>query len=306
VTDLEIVRVETDDQIERYCAVNLQAHPDNALDAAETRDRLDRHPTQRQFLAGVAGQDVGIAACGEPPGVATSYCWAQVDVLPAHRRQGIGRSLAARVIEHLRGLGKTHVEAWVPTEDPSGVPFAESYGLREVGRIRELRLDLSGPPQEVELPPGVTVRPYAELDDVDQGMYAVAVQTVPDMPAPEPVDIGDYARWAGHDLHMILKAPELTSVALADGRVVGYAVLSPRSNGRIGAHRGTFVLRAYRGRGIARALKQVQIEAARRAGLEVLTTQNEDSNLPMRRVNERLGYVAAPDRLWMRGPVPAD
>jgi mycothiol synthase len=303
VPDFEITRVETDDQIERYHRVNLQAHPDNANDPEEIRERLARFPNQRQFLASVAGEDVGIAACGEPPGTAASYCWSQVDVLPGHRRQGIGRVLAARVIEHVRSLGKTAIESWVPTEDPSGVPFAESYGLREVGRIRELRLDLSGPPQPIELPAGVTVKRYSDLEGVDRGMYEVAVETVPDMPAPEPIEIGDWDRWAGHDLHMIQKAPDLTTVALVDGTVVGYAVVTPRSNDRVGQHRGTFVLRADRGRGIARALKQVQIEAARSRGLEVLITQNEESNVPMRRVNQRLGYEPAPDRLWMRGPV---
>jgi GNAT superfamily N-acetyltransferase len=305
VRDFEITRVQSDDDIERYYRVNVQLNPESAADPAETKDRLERHPTQRQFLATVGGEDVAIAACGEPHGAQTTSCWTQVDVLSAHRGQGIGRALAAKVIEHVASLGKEHIDSWVLIADASGVRFAESYGLREVGRIRELRLDLSGPAQEVELPDGLVVKPYAELEDVDRGMYEVAVETVPDMPAPEPLDVGDYAQWEGHDLHMIRTSPGLTTVALMDGTVVGYAVVSPRAGGRVGQHRGTFVLRAHRGRGIARALKQVQIEAARRQGIEVLLTQNADSNLPMRRVNERLGYRPAPDRLWMRGPVPA-
>jgi GNAT superfamily N-acetyltransferase len=157
VTDFEIVRVESDDHIERYHRVNLQVNPENANDPAEIRDRLERHPTQRQFLATRGGEDVAIAACGEPPGAPTSACWSQLDVLPAHRRQGIGQALAARVIDHVRGLGKEHLDSWVPVGDGTGVRFAEWYGLREVGRIRELRLELSGPARAVELPAGVTV-----------------------------------------------------------------------------------------------------------------------------------------------------
>ena len=245
MTAFEITRVQTDEQLQRYYRVNVELHPDNASDPAEMRDRLERFPTQRQFLARLRGEDVGIAACGEPSGAPATHCWTQVDVLPAHRRQGIGRALAGRVLEHVASLGKIHFDCWVSTAEASGAPFAELYGMQEVGRIRELRLELTGPPQPVELPAGLTVKPYAELEDVDQGMYEVAVETVPDMPAPEPIEIGGWEAWSGHDLHMILMAPELTTVALLDGTVVGYAVVSPRANGRVGQHRGTFVLRAH-------------------------------------------------------------
>jgi GNAT superfamily N-acetyltransferase len=303
VTVVEISTVLTDDDLHRYRAVDEQVDPDNVNTLEEMRERLERNPTQRQLVAALDGQDVGIASCGEPHGPPTSYCWAQVNVLAAFRRRGIGRQLAARIIEHARDLQKTEIESWVRVE-PGGVGFAEAYGFREVGRIRSLRLDLTCEVPDVEAPAGVQVAMYADLEDVDQGLYQVALEAVPDMPGPEPIQVGDYARWESHDLRMIQKAPHLTSVALIDGRVVGYAVLSPRAGGRVGAHRGTFVLRAFRGRGVARALKLGQIDAARRHGLQVLMTQNEDSNLPMRRVNARLGYVPAPDRLWMRGPVP--
>ena len=65
----------------------------------------------------------------------------------------------------------------------------------------------------------------------------------------------------------------------------------------------TAVRRAWRGRGVARALKSAQIAWAKSAGIERLTTTNEVRNAPMRRVNELLGYEPAPGRIMLRGPV---
>jgi RimJ/RimL family protein N-acetyltransferase len=63
------------------------------------------------------------------------------------------------------------------------------------------------------------------------------------------------------------------------------------------------VKRAWRGRGIASALKRAQIAWAIKNGIEVLETTNEVRNAPMRAVNEKLGYRPAPGRIHLRGPV---
>jgi mycothiol synthase len=65
----------------------------------------------------------------------------------------------------------------------------------------------------------------------------------------------------------------------------------------------TGVKRAWRGRGVAGALKRAQIAWAKEAGYERLETQNEVRNEPIRRLNTRLGYQPAPGRVVMRGPI---
>jgi len=52
--------------------------------------------------------------------------------------------------------------------------------------------------------------------------------------------------------------------------------------------------RAFRGRGIAGALKRAEIAWAKREGYEKLETSNEVRNEPIRRLNERHGYVVQP------------
>ena len=61
--------------------------------------------------------------------------------------------------------------------------------------------------------------------------------------------------------------------------------------------------RAWRGCGIARALKRAEIAWAKSAGYERLSTTNELRNEPIRRLNERLGYRPVPGRIFLRGPL---
>ena len=67
-------------------------------------------------------------------------------------------------------------------------------------------------------------------------------------------------------------------------------------------HDLTAVKRAWRGRGIARALKSAQIGWAKANGFEQLKTTNDERNTAMRRRNEQLGYRPWIGRIFMRGP----
>jgi GNAT superfamily N-acetyltransferase len=55
----------------------------------------------------------------------------------------------------------------------------------------------------------------------------------------------------------------------------------------------------------ARGLKHAEIAAAKRAGFKRLLTESEERNEPMRRLNEKLGFVPAPEwsTLVIRGPL---
>ena len=65
----------------------------------------------------------------------------------------------------------------------------------------------------------------------------------------------------------------------------------------------TAVRRAYRGRGIAGALKRATIGWAVEHDLEALETGNDVENAPMRAVNAMLGYSPTPDWIGLRGPL---
>ncbi len=63
------------------------------------------------------------------------------------------------------------------------------------------------------------------------------------------------------------------------------------------------VKRAWRGRGIAGALKRAQIAWAKESGYERMQTANELRNEPIRRLNAQLGYREGFGRVEVRGPL---
>jgi GNAT superfamily N-acetyltransferase len=132
-------------------------------------------------------------------------------------------------------------------------------------------------------------------------MYAVGVQADEDIPGSEGVQT--FEQWRAHEIDRPTRRPELCFIALAGDEVVGYAAL--QVFGDEGHHGLTATRRDWRRRGVASALKRAEIAAAKRAGFTRLLTESEERNEPMRRLNEKLGYVPAPE--WsmsvMQGPV---
>jgi GNAT superfamily N-acetyltransferase len=78
---------------------------------------------------------------------------------------------------------------------------------------------------------------------------------------------------------------------------VGLARLRRQGNAAVNAY--TAVDPAYRGRGIARALKLRTVLWARATGLEYLYTGNDIENRRMLAINSRLGYTPLPASVEM-------
>ena len=71
----------------------------------------------------------------------------------------------------------------------------------------------------------------------------------------------------------------------------------------LAVHVGTGVKRAWRGRGVATALKATQIAWAKEAGYSRLETSNDTRNESILRLNESFGYTERPSVLTLRGPL---
>ena len=65
-------------------------------------------------------------------------------------------------------------------------------------------------------------------------------------------------------------------------------------------HDMTGVKRAFRGRGIASALKRAEIAWAKREGFRTLETFNNEENAPIRALNEKHGYRPAVGSVTLR------
>jgi GNAT superfamily N-acetyltransferase len=92
-------------------------------------------------------------------------------------------------------------------------------------------------------------------------------------------------------------------IALAGDEVVGYAGLQAYDDEAF--HGLTVTRRDWRRRGVASALKRAEIAAAKRVGFKRLLTESEERNEPMRKLNEKLGFVPAPEwsMVVLRGPL---
>jgi GNAT superfamily N-acetyltransferase len=270
------------------------------------------YPGGGRFVAEEDGRPIGAANAGriymQPPDY--PYWWAEITVLPDARRRGAGSALLAAVSRVARQAGKVGLEIPVSEARPDGVDFVRQRGFTEHERSKTVRLELSAataPP--VQPPAGVRLVTLAERPDLVPGVHAVALETFDDIPGGDPMSVGELAEFRARDVERPGIRPEAFFVALAEdsGKVVGYAsLLVEPGRPTVAYHDMTAVSRAWRGRGLATALKRATIRWAARAGLEALETGNDEANVPMRAVNARLGYRPLPDLVFFRGPLAGE
>src|SRR5262249_2876690 len=155
--------------------------------------------------------------------------------------------------------------------------WAARRGFHEVGRDSVLSLDLAALGElSAAVPPGISIVSWAERPDTVRGMYDVYAEAAPDIPGENEVEMTSVESWLGNDMSGSGDRPEATFVALAGDEVVGYAKLSiPSAGGDVAWHDLTGVKRAWRGRGVAGALKRTQIAWAKAHGYTRLKTFNE-------------------------------
>jgi len=295
---LEIATVRTDADLEDMIRVQALVRPDWQPKLENLRHNLESNPNLTYFVGRLGEEPV---ACGfaEPWG---HFSQGDLAVVPARRRRGIGSALFAEISVWARGFGKTEIQGEVQESDAESRAFFERRGFVQTGGEKAVVLELDGiEPPEVEPPKGVRIVSRAEEPDRLDEMYALAVQADEDIPGSAGRQ--SYERWRAMDIDRPNCLPELCFVALVEDEVVGYAFL--QASGERAFHGLTATRRDWRRKGVATALKHAEISAAKRAGFKRLLTESEERNEPMRRLNEKLGFVPAPEwsTVVMRGPL---
>jgi GNAT superfamily N-acetyltransferase len=290
------------ERLERWLAVAFHVRPDRAGSVDDYLDWKRQAEDMVWFLATRDGEDVAAALAyvgwHSAPGTGTG----EVFVLPEHRGTGLGSALYKEVAQWVQERGSVTLETTVAEDDEASLAWADERGFREVGRNSRLVLDLAAvEAPEVDPPPGVEIVTWAERPDLSAGMYEVAREAYPDVPGDEGTPVDPFEVWLSNDMQGPADRPEATFIAIADGEVAGYAKLSlSSSDSSIAFHDMTGVLRAFRGRGIASALKRAEIAWAKREGYTSLETNNEVRNEPIRRLNEQHGYTVRPGVVVLR------
>jgi GNAT superfamily N-acetyltransferase len=252
------------------------AHPD-----AHYRPLLAEQDSE---LIGTA--QVGIVHDSPEPGQG----YLNVYVAPDRTHRGAGSLLVRAAEEHLTALGARKLFTWV-LDSPADRAFAERHGYRASRSAHFLRLDLAGgtlPPLQ-DLPPGVELRTGADFAGDPRPLFDLDAETTADEPSDVEQEFTDYEAWLQETWNHPLFSPELTSVAVVDGRPAAFS--AARTNGGTGY--GTVMTgtaRAHRGRGLAKLAKNDSLHRARTAGYTEAFTGNDSGNEPMIAINKWFGY----------------
>lgn len=271
------------------------------------KDLRDLRARMRQVLHIVAcadDQPVGFGFAGTwPGGEFYPRLEALIGVGPTHRRRGIGSALFRTLSDHARDLGKTGFQFEMFEDRADALAFLLNRAYTEVGRELQFEMDLvDAAPPSWEPPAGIEIVTRAQRPDLVRGMYEVVQEAGPDIPGSQGEGPGSFEDWYAFEIERQNHLPENCFIAVHQDEAVGFATLQV-FEGDTAHHGATLVKRAYRGRGIARALALRQIEAARAAGFGRLRCETEARNEPMRRLLEQLGYGSLPSVIVLHGPL---
>ncbi|MFI8778016.1 GNAT family N-acetyltransferase [Brachybacterium paraconglomeratum] len=253
------------------------------------------------LVARLDGTPVGAAGAEVDPGDPAEV---EISVLPAHRRRGVGRALAAAVREALAGHAEV-VQA--ETYSEAGVGFALDLGMRlgnqEHRLLRAMPLE-PGPRAGASPSSGIEIRTWhgACPEELVEDCARLTTQMDADVP------MGDLTRPASRGEVEELRRSEqrmddqgwtlVRGLARHEGAAVGYTeILVNRHDPEILTQDDTLVDRAHRGHGIGRALKLANLENLRQvpeaAQARWIQTYTALDNAPMLALNRVLGFREA-------------
>lgn len=231
------------------------------------------------------------------------YC--EIDVDPSFWGRGIGSALYDLMLHAIRRRGAKRLYARFRDDLPEAERFARNRGFVPSGRtdrmsrleVKWARLETCREAYRRVSDAGIRITTLAELAPSDEellrAVHRLEDETLRDVPSAEEYVSMPFERWRAR----ALEAPGFSFaafwLALEGDRPVGTAELRLRE-ARAAFNAYTCVDRAYRGKGIARALKLRTVEWAAQNGVDVIYTGNDLDNKPMLAINIDLGYQPLP------------
>jgi mycothiol synthase len=290
---IELREAVTDQYLEAWRSVRIAVVLNERCASVAELRQMENDMLLLAFLGGeLAGS--GVAGNSDLGGG-----FALARVLAESRRKGVGTALLYALADYVSSCGHQQVGSLV--DDPGSLAFAERFGFEEDSRQVEQVRPLRGDEPEPRLPEGVQLVSLAERPELSRRVYMeLALEAFEDIPTPRKISI-TLEQWEREWINW----PEGSFVALADDEIVGCAGLM-RDEDRADRAENmlTAVRRDWRGRGLARALKETVIAWGSANGLREIYTWTQTGNENMRAVNEKLGYVTRSVSIGVRAPLP--
>ena len=294
VPGLTLRVAETDADLEAWRRVRIGVLPNERCQTVEWM-RSSMTPERVYLVAELDGVLAGSGLGGRND---LGYAGLHPRVLPWARRRGVGTAILLELAERAVTLG--FEEAGTNVDDPGSLTFAERFGYREIGRqIEQVRA--IGAEPFVAAPEGIEIVAVADRPELWRDAYdPLALQAFDDMALDRPL-LASLEQWE----RQWLSWPDGMFLAVADGKIVGCAGLERDTDVPERAENAlTAVLRGWRGRGIATALKRAALAHAAANGIREVYTWTQLGNADMRRLNEHLGYVQRAVSISVRAPLP--
>jgi mycothiol synthase len=217
-----------------------------------------------------------------------------VYIRPAYRGRGAGSALWGVILEACRPDRVAGVLTQADGDDVSSheIALAHGFGLGGLHIESELALDASDIAATADRsPPPAGLSLHTLPSDADESIWRdfAALFERLERDTPDLAEGSEPTPYAV--LRTFLPEPWQVMAAWAAGEMVGFTAVAVRDAGtRTLNTLLTGILPAYRGRGVATALKAAHAAALARAGWRAIRTQNMEGNLPILASNKTLGF----------------
>ena len=290
---IRVRRAETDADLEGWARVKRAVLPnESAWTPQQFRERAT--PDRVVLIAELDGEVVGAGLGGKSDVQGRGFVAPRVH--PDARRRGVGTALLRELGDFVVGLGFDKAAAHV--DDEGGKAFADRFGFEEIDREVEQVIKLPAELPKAPVPEEIEIVTAAERPELMREAYPLALEGYADLAIEGNATI-ELEEWL-HDASL----PEGSFFALEAGRIVGFSGLMEHDNPGVAEDGLTVVTRDWRRRGLALALKRLELEWAAANGITEVITWTQRDNASMRALNERLGYEYRTVALKVLGPVP--
>lgn len=301
------------DDYEQMAAVRSAAEPDWPLSAGELARRdanLDPAQYHTAVVAEQGGRIVGVGNIGHDDFSFQQWrYWGGVRVHPDARNQGIGSALYDELLRRVQVRGAREIRA--ASSDKPHMETGRAFLKKRGWRIEWERFESELNTEHIDLHAlgdlmsnveagGVQLLSLTELqNDPNRNRYLRELDWVVFQDIPTGIELTKKTleQWVKEELDDPNLRPALSFVAVnpsvndpLTGPYVGYSTLGFNEPGGYYFIGMTGVLREYRGRGIAKALKIAAMQKLHAQGGGLIKTYNDAPNKAMLTMNQELGF----------------